>query len=44
MATLGDQPTLKLYLKKERILTWNKQPSVLQMAVIADRIVQSVFT
>jgi hypothetical protein len=39
MATLGDQPTLKLYLKKERIMTWNKHPSVLQQVIIADRIV-----
>lgn len=43
MATLGDQPTLNLYLNKERIFTWNKQPSPLQQIVVADKVIQSVY-
>jgi len=43
MATKGDQPTLNLYLKQERIYTWNKQPSEIQQVVIADKIMLSVY-
>lgn len=43
MITQGDQPTLGLFKKNKRILVYNKIPSKLQMATIAEHIIESVF-
>ena len=43
MATQGDQPTLLLYEEKKRIFVWNKVPNELQQAVLAEKIIESVY-
>lgn len=43
MITQGDQPTLGFFKNKKRILVYNKTPSKLQRATIAEHIIESLY-